>query len=101
VNQGKEDRPPLPQPDPRQLDVLLFLNLVGPADEGDVAYGLRLEPQDFARIPDGFRDMAGEYVARRELEALARMGLVTGDGVVWELTARGREVLAELESQAP
>ncbi len=97
----KEDRSFSPQPNPRQLDILLFLNLVGPADEGDVAYGLRLEPQDLARIPDGFRDMAREFVARQELEALHRMGLVTSDGVVWELTARGRQALQALEASSP
>jgi hypothetical protein len=81
------------QPSLRQRDILLFLDLVGPADEGDVAYGLRLAPNELARVPVDFQDLAGEFIARRELEALARMGLVVGDGVTWRLTARGKEAI--------
>ncbi len=88
-------------PTPRQLDILVFLNLVGEADEGDIAYGLRLAPEELARVPAGFLDTPGEFVARRELEALSRLGLAATDGITWELTNRGREVLAALERKQP
>ncbi|MEW6540675.1 MAG: hypothetical protein AB1402_03530 [Bacillota bacterium] len=86
---------------PRQLDILVFLTLVGEADEGDIAYGLRLAPEELARVPAGFLDSPGEFVARRELEALSRLGLAATDGITWELTNRGREVLATLEHKQP
>lgn len=108
ADNGKTGRPPRQKedsplvadahPNPRQVEILLFLDLVGPADEGDLAYGIQLEPADFARIPTGFRDIPREFVVRRELETLSRMGLVVGDGVAWELTPRGRAVLRALDS---
>lgn len=81
-------------PSARQMDILLFLQLVGPSDAGDVAFALRLAPGELSGVPEAFRDAPGEVVAVRELEILSRMGLVIGDGVAWELTCRGREVLA-------
>ncbi|ACA60357.1 hypothetical protein [Candidatus Desulforudis audaxviator] len=89
------------EPTPRQMDILVFLNLVGEADEGDIAYSLRLAPEELARVPAAFLDSPGEYVARRELEALARLGLVVGDGVTWELTGRGKDALQALERGQP
>lgn len=88
-------------PTPRQMDILVFLNLVGESDEGDIAYGLRLAPEELGRVPDVFLDSPGEFVARRELEALSRLRLVAGDGITWELTDRGREVLEALEHKLP
>ncbi|MBE0466033.1 MAG: hypothetical protein IBX71_02255 [Candidatus Desulforudis sp.] len=95
----KEDSPLVADahPNPRQVEILLFLDLVGPADEGDLAYGIQLDPADFARIPAGFRDIPREFVVRRELETLSRMGLVVGDSVAWELTLRGRKIIQLLK----
>lgn len=74
----------------RQLTILDFLDLLGPAEEGDVAYSIRLGPQEVRRVPPSFFDLPGEFIARRELKRLERIGLVRYDGVAWSLTPAGR-----------
>ncbi len=79
----------------RQLNILEFLELVGPSEEGDVAYSIQISPHELLRVPPKFSDLPGEYIARRELERLKEAGLVTYDGVVWAITPAAKRLLNE------
>lgn len=79
----------------RQLNILEFLDLVGPSEEGDVAYSIRILPHELHRVPPSFSDLPGEYIARRELERLKEAGLVSYDGVVWAITPAAKRLLRE------
>lgn len=74
----------------RQLIILESLDLLGPCDEGDVAYCIPLRPQEVHRVPPSFYDLPGEYIARRELKGLEALGLVKHNGLVWSLTPAGQ-----------
>lgn len=76
----------------RQLNILEFLAVVGPSEEGDVAYCIQIRPHELHRVPPAFSDLPGEYIARRELERLKEAGLVSYDGVAWSLTPAARKI---------
>ncbi|MDA8097201.1 MAG: hypothetical protein C4575_04010 [Desulforudis sp.] len=78
----------------RQLDILQFLELVGPSEEGDVALCIEIRPHELLLVPPSFTDIPVEYITRKALERLQEAGLVTFDGIVWEITSRGARHLS-------
>lgn len=80
------------EPTPRQLQIMAFMAVMGPVDEGDVALAFRLTPEDLRRVPASFADSPGDFVARLELKALLAAGYVFHDGVLWGLTNEGRKM---------
>ncbi|MFZ5898614.1 MAG: hypothetical protein ACOYU7_05505 [Bacillota bacterium] len=88
------------EPTPRQLQIMGFLAVMGPCDEGDVALAFPVMPEELSRVPDSFMDTPGDYIARVELETLRQAGMVFHDGVLWGLSPRGQKLWL-LKGQAP